>query len=166
MKKNTTPRTRLSRPAFVERVAGAVGLEVSHTWQGYGSAIFLELGRLRRVEQENNPRGQYSVMVEWSWRVESPRSVEFGSWSRDRKIATGLASLQGHTVTAITVEGRLPELVIELSGGRWLHSFMTAEGQPRWVVFLPGGECISVERGGLVWERESPGTDSSPRGDP
>ncbi len=166
MKKNPPSRTRLGRPAFAERVAGAVGLEVSHTWQGYGSAIFLEFGRLRRVKQENNPRGEYSIMIEWSWRVESPRSVEFGSWSRDRKIATGLASLKGHTVAAITVEGRLPELVIELSGGRWIHSFMTAQGQPCWVVFRPDGTWICVERGGLVWERESPGTNSPRRGDP
>jgi hypothetical protein len=151
-------RSRLSRAAFADLVAPAVGLEVSHAWQGYGSAIFLELGDLRWVGRENNPRGEFSVMVEWSWRVESPRRVVFGSWSSDRRIASGMASLLGRTAAALAVEGRLPELVLELSGGRWLHSFMTAEGQPRWVVFLPSGGCVHVRRGTLVVDQaESPG---------
>src|SRR5262249_50399956 len=80
-------RSRLTRAAFAELVTAAQGLEVSHTWQGYGSAIFLELGRLRRAKGENNPHGEFSIMLEWSWRVESQRRVDFGSWSSDRKIA-------------------------------------------------------------------------------
>ncbi|HEY4010455.1 MAG TPA: hypothetical protein VGM11_09920 [Acidobacteriaceae bacterium] len=31
---------------FAEFVKPAVGLPVSHVWRGYGSAIFLELGKL------------------------------------------------------------------------------------------------------------------------
>jgi hypothetical protein len=148
----TVSRSRMSHADFVEAVAASAGLEVSHTWRGYASAIFLELGRLRRVRRENNPHGEFSVMLEWSWRVESPRRVEFGSWSGERKITTGVASLRGHTVEAIAIEGRLPELVIALNGGRWVHSFMTTEGQPRWVLFLPTRDWVCVRRGGLVRE--------------
>jgi hypothetical protein len=131
-------------------------LVITHAWQGYGSALFVEVGRLRRRKGENNPRGEFSIMLEWSWRVEAARSVEFGSWSSDRKIAAGVASLKGHTVESLTWEGRLPELVLALSGHRWIHSFMTEEGQPRWVVFLPEGDCVFVERGGLVREAGTP----------
>jgi hypothetical protein len=143
-------RERLSRAVFATLAAPAVGLEVAHTWQGYGSAVFLELGRLRRVRGQTNPWGEFSVMVEWSWRVESARRVQFGSWSRDRRIASGVASLAGRTVTELGVEGRLPELVVGLSGGRWLRSFMTAEGQPHWTLFLPSRDWVCVQRGVLV----------------
>ena len=47
-----------------------------------------------------------------------------------------LPKLKGRTVTSINVEGRLPELIIQLSGGLWVHSFATEEGQPQWCVFL------------------------------
>jgi hypothetical protein len=152
MGKSARTPARLARPDFDGLVSAASGLEVAHTWLGYGSAIFLELGALRHIKGANNPRGEFSVMIEWSWRVESQRRVEFGSWSGDRKIASGVASLKGHTVEALALAGRLPELVVALGGGRWVHSFMTAEGQPRWVVFLPGGDWVRVRRGVLVRE--------------
>ncbi len=41
------------------------------------------------------------------------------------------------------------ELVVGLSGGRWVHSFTTVEGQPEWALKLPGGRWISVKRGKL-----------------
>jgi hypothetical protein len=55
----------------------------------------------------------------------------------------------------VGVTGRLPELVLGLSDGRWIHSFMTADGQPAWTVFLPGGGWLTVERGGIVHETQN-----------
>jgi hypothetical protein len=147
------PRSRAVPQRFEEAVAPAVGLTISHTWQGHGSAIFLELGKLHRKVGRHHPQGQFSIMLPWSWRVESPRRVEFGSWSSDRKIASGVASLTGQTVEAISVAGRLPELVLAFSGQRWVHSFMTAEGQPGWTVFLPDGDWYCVKRGILTHEQ-------------
>ncbi len=94
-------------------------------------------------------------MLEWSWRVESRRAVRFGSWSGDRKVSNGLASLTGRSIIELGVEGRLPELNVALTGGVWLHSFMTAEGQPAWTVFLPDGSWLCVERGVLVHDTQN-----------
>lgn len=97
-------------------------------------------------------------MIEWSWRVERQKSIFFGSWSTDRMIDNRLSKLRGQTVTSINIEGRLPELVIQLSEGFWVHSFATAEGQPEWCVFLdrkhsPSSYLVS-EYGKLI--RETP----------
>ena len=127
---------------------------MSHTWRGYGSAIFLELGKLKHSRGEN-PRGEAEVMIEWSWRIEGARSVLLGSWSLERKITNGVRALMKRRVTDLTLDGRLPELSIELSGGGWVHSFMTAEGQPEWTVFLPGGSWLCVEAGRLVHDRQN-----------
>jgi|SRR5581483_135726 len=139
-----------------------IGLPVSRPWRGYGSAIFLELGKL--VEENwkkpdgacrTTSKGEAGVMIEWSWRVEKPQSIWFGSWSGNRKITNNLSVLQGHSVVDITVEGRLPELVIRLSGGIWVHSFTTVEGQPQWCLFLrdhhnSNSEWVISRRGRLV----------------
>jgi hypothetical protein len=89
-------------------------------------------------------------MIEWSWRVERVRSIEVGSWSSDRRIDAGITRLIGAHITEVSVTGRLPELSLALSDGRWVQSCMTAEGQPSWVVFLPDGTSLSVERGLLM----------------
>lgn len=138
---------------FQDLVEPLIGLPISKAWLGGGSAVILELGPLDLVyPRTGNPRAAAAVMVQWSWRIEAARSVAFGSWSGDRKIANGLRSLQGLVVEAIQVTGRLPELLIQFSGTRWLHSFMTAEGQPEWTLFLPSESWLTVERGGIVHE--------------
>lgn len=128
-----------------------VGLPVSHAWRGYGSAVFFEFGELRR-DGRRQAKGEATAMIEWSWRVEKPRSVMFGSFSGERKIAHGLQSLVGREVLEATVEGRLPELVIRLSDGLWIHSFTTVEGHPGWTLFLPGDICLSSSLGRLEKE--------------
>ena len=154
-----TSRLPINRERFSELTRPATGLPVSHTWRGFGSAIFLELGTLRHpaalratppARRPPNPCGEFGVMLEWSWRVERRRSIQGGSWSTERRIDAAVASLRGPQVTDLAVTGRLPELVIELSDGRWVHSFMTAEGQPEWTLFLPDGSWLTVERGRIV----------------
>ena len=76
----------------------------------------------------------------------------FGSFSGERKIARVLQSLVGREVIEVTAEGRLPEVVIHLSGGRWIHSFMTVGGHPEWTLFLPGNTCLSSRLGRLEKE--------------
>ena len=156
-------RSRFERRITARELEGyfapLVGMPVSRPWRGYGSALFLELGTLheepyppsRREPQGGvSLRGEAGVMIEWSWRVERPRSIAFGSWSTDRRMDFGIARLEGRRVEGITVEGRLPELVIALSGGLWVHAFNTSEGQPDWTVFLPDHSWITVDGGRLV----------------
>ncbi|HEX6036763.1 hypothetical protein [Longimicrobium sp.] len=148
-------RSAITRERFHAFTRELVGLPVARTWRGAGSAIFLELGTLTRETyvtrrgEHTSLRGEASLMLEWSWRVESSRAIRFGSWSTERRITHGVRALQGHTVADVAVTGRIPELVLTLDGDRWVHTFMTAEGQPAWTVFLRDGSWLGVWRGGL-----------------
>ena len=113
----------------------------------------MEIGALNgRYAPSGRPRADSSIMIEWSWRVERRSSIHFGSWSTERKIDSGIASLQDEQIEEILLDGRLPEISIQLSGTRWLHSFMTAEGQPAWSIFLPDNTWLTVRRGCVVRE--------------
>jgi hypothetical protein len=133
----------ISTPQFHDLTRPLIGLPVSKTWQGIGSSIFFELGKLTETKRTRKNgishisyRGEAGIMLEWSWRIERPKSIYMGSWSGERKITNGLNKLQNSTIIDITTEGRLPELVIQLSGGYWVHSFSTFKGQPKWCLFL------------------------------
>lgn len=149
-------RKQITAGEFRQLTAPLAGLRVSRPWRGYGSAIFLELGKLRREARTHRKgfslKGQATVMIEWSWRVEGPRAVRFGSWSTDGRITRGLRQLTDQHVRGMDVIGRLPELVIELSQDLWLSSFSTVEGQPQWVVFLPNGGWLHTRLGRLELE--------------
>lgn len=91
-------------------------------------------------------------MIQWSWRVERRRSIQFGSWSTDRKMNLGIPQLQDRYVEEISLVGRLPEISIRLSDSLWLHSFMIAEGQPEWTIFLLDGTWLTVRHGRVIRE--------------
>lgn len=136
-----------------------IGMQVSHVWRGFGSAIFLEFGNLqdrgvRKDGTKRNPDGDVSVMIEWSWRIEKARSILGGSFSSDGKFLGMLKKLVGATVADMKVTDGLPELVLTFSNGLKLASFMTAEGQPQWAVITrrPNLGTLHVERGRLVVE--------------
>jgi hypothetical protein len=93
-------------------------------------------------------------MIEWSWRIERARSIAVGSWSTNRQITAAISGLIGPKVKEISVAGRLPELVLALSDGRWVHSFMTTDGQPEWTLFLPDGSWLTVEGGRLIHDTQ------------
>lgn len=88
-------------------------------------------------------------MIEWSWRVERAQSIAFGSWSGDLKIFNGLKKLENLSVVEVSIEGRLPELVVQLSGNFWLHSFVTVESQPEWCLFLDRNRWVDSANGRL-----------------
>lgn len=68
----------ISADEFQKLARRLVGLPVSKVWRGFGSAIFLEFGRLSRNGAQQ-AKGEGTAMPEWSWRVEKARSVMFGS---------------------------------------------------------------------------------------
>jgi hypothetical protein len=146
----------ISAEEFAAGIQPLIGLTVSRTWRGYGSALFLELGKLSRAyRRTGHPKGEAGVMIEWSWRVESRAGILFGSWSGKRKMEHGILSLLGRKVEGISLTGRLPEISVRLSGGKWVHSFMTAEGQPEWGLFLPDRSWLCVRRGRLFQEHDN-----------
>ena len=111
---------------------------MSRVWQGYGSAIFVEFGKVqprqRRDGSPGNPRGEYTLMIEWSWRIEGKHRIWCGSWSEGVRWPRALSRLEGATVASISLYGRLPELELTLSNGLHLLSMMTAEGDPSWAL--------------------------------
>jgi hypothetical protein len=131
------------------------GKRVSHVWRGYGSALFLEFGELSRTRRLNgkpgHPVGDLSLMVEWSWRIESKNSILGGSWSNERGWPRLFKRLVGSKVRSVELFGRIPEIALELSNGLRVVSFMTADGQPSWAVIThkPSNGSLSVKRGKL-----------------
>jgi len=137
-------------PDFASFSAPLVGLPVSHIWRGYGSAIFLELGelkpgRVRRDGSAGNPVGEWTLGIEWSWRIEGKRRIWCGSWSEEDRWPRAFARMQGKTVSSVSLYGRLPEIALGLSNGLYLLSMMTAEGDPEWgLTQRSGGNSISI----------------------
>lgn len=115
------------------------GVAISHVWRGYGSAIFVEFGtlspRTRRDGSPGEPLGQFSLMIEWSWRIEDEQTIVCGSWSDEHLWSPAFRRLIGCNVIAVSAFGRLPEVCVSLSSGLHILSFNTSEGDPAWALF-------------------------------
>jgi hypothetical protein len=166
---------RITRDDFKHKASSLHGLRVSHAWRGFGSAIFLELGALTKVSRVTRDgfylKGQATVMIEWSWRIESRRAVLAGSFSTESKITRAVATLAERVLASVELCDFLPEVRLTFDDGHALQSFMTAEGQPAWTLFLPDRSNLHVSRGSLQWEapkgarstRSVPGVDRAQR---
>jgi hypothetical protein len=155
------PMVRTLDLQFEDFATPLVGLPVSHSWRGHGSAIFLEFGqlspssRLRRDGSPCAPQGEMGLMIEWSWRIEGRRSILCGSWSDEERWPRALACLTRASVAGASLFGRLPEIDVALSSGLHVVSLMTAQGDPAWTLFdRRDGEdrWIGVRRGRLLAE--------------
>jgi hypothetical protein len=124
---------------FDEITRDLIGLPLSHLWNGYGSALFLEFGALeprkRRDGSPGQPWGERSVAVGFGWRIEGRKSIICGSWSEKDKWERGFSVLRGQVVTSVSLFGRLPEIDIGFSNGAHCLSFSTDERHPEWTVF-------------------------------
>jgi hypothetical protein len=151
---------------FSDFTAVLPGLPVSLVWQGYGSAIFLEFGTLtanprrRRDGSWRHPIGEWTLGIEWSWRIEGKRRIWCGSWSDKEKWPRFLAKLQGATVDSVSIFGRLPEISLDLSNGLHLLSMMTSEGDPSWWLTKrePGIATSIYTRAGILQFDSRPST--------
>ncbi|MCO4053049.1 MAG: hypothetical protein HEQ16_03125 [Bosea sp.] len=145
----------------IARFAAATrGMPVSHVWRGHGSALFIQFGiltpRARRDGGPGQPQGEIELMIQWSWRIEEQRSILCGSWSDEELWEPSFARLLGRQVENIATFGRLPELMLSLSGGLHVSSFMTAEGDPAWTLIDRRGPItITADcRSGVIVDRE------------
>ena len=146
---------------FVLFCGPLMGLPVSRIWQGYGSAIFLEFGKLtstrKRDGQPGSPRGEWTLFIEWSWRIEGKRRVWCGSWSDGERWPRAFARLQSANVLSLSLYGRLPEVDLALSNGLHLLSSMTAEGDPAWALIRRrdgSSYSVGVVAGQLYFDEE------------
>jgi hypothetical protein len=124
-------------PDFVSFTSSLIGMPLSSIWRGYGSAIFLEFGELhrgnlRRDGSEGNMCGDWTLGIEWSWRIEGKRRIWCGSWSDEERWPRVFARITDKTVNSLSLYGRLPEVAMGLSNGLYILSMMTAEGDPQW----------------------------------
>ncbi len=132
------PEARVLSPDdFAAFCLPLIGKSVARLWRGYGSALFLECGslsdgRVRRDGSRGNPVGEFTVMVEWSWRIEGKRRIICGSWSDEDRWLRGFRFVEGQSIRTISLVGRLAELDIEFGNGAHLVSFVTSEGDPEW----------------------------------
>jgi hypothetical protein len=147
----------ISEPEFNEFCKPMVGLPVATLWQGYGSAIFLEFGmvqpRRRRDGSPRNPRGEWTLMIEWSWRIEGKRRIWCGSWSEGERWPRAFKRLAGASVDSVGLVGRISEIDIGLSNGLHVVSMMTREGDPEWGLIRraeSGSTSVGVSAGRLV----------------
>jgi hypothetical protein len=141
---------------------GIIGLPVSYTWRGHGSAIFIEFGTLSKEERRNHPQGEFSLMLDCGWRIENPRSIFLGSYSGRKRIDNQLEKLVGSLVTKIELVGYLPEVIIHLDSNVRVVSFTNSEGQPVWTLFLPDNSWLHCRNGIIKLEKPNKGiqTDS------
>jgi hypothetical protein len=142
----------IPREDFQALVQPLLGLVVSLPWKGYGSAIFLELGALAPLESQRrrNNKGEACISIEWDWRVEAEGTVLYGSSNSRPKIESGIHSLQGTTIQALTVVGQVPELVVQFSNGHCLRSMVMATGNPKWSIKLTDGRWVYAEGSHLL----------------
>lgn len=158
-------------PLFESLRFALIGAEVGHVWRGYGSALFLEIGRLRpgklrRDKPPGNPQGDFTLMIQWAWRIEEATSIVCGSDSEQELWQPTFDLLVGARVANIELFGCLPEISVELTNGMFVTSFMNSEGDPDWAILDrrdPGPtSSLSVRQGRLHVEDAQAHEASSP----
>jgi len=126
--------------------------KISHVWRGYGSAIFLEVGELKRNTKSNNPEGECCIAIEGSWRIENKKSIILGSWSENEEIDDVTSILIDREIKNISFFSRLKEIELELNHEYWLLSFATEKGNPEWSI-KNNNEWLSYQNGEFVIEK-------------
>ncbi|MBN1625817.1 MAG: hypothetical protein JW944_04770 [Deltaproteobacteria bacterium] len=151
-KKMDKKNTRITIQEFVNVTRPMIGLPLNHAWRGHHSAIFLEIGTLKKEKNRNHPCGKFSVMLDCSWRIESKKSIAIGSSASYDRIERQLDKLVGHSVTDVALFTALPEIVISFDSDVKVLSFETSDKQPSWSLCLPDGQWICSHSGKLIKE--------------
>ena len=154
---------RVSQSQCHAMILDMIGMEIADARPGAGSCLLIDIGKTRKKTLKGRSgkvlefqEGQFGFMVEFDWRVERERSIEFGSCSGLRKMDRGIESLRGERIAGVELIGDIPELKVSLSSGRRLVSFMTLEGQPAWVIFLNFHKSwLYVKRGCLYHSNQA-----------
>lgn len=125
-----------------------MGLPLSNIWQGHGSALFLEFGKLAARKRSDGtigqPWGQVSVELEFDWRVELGRAIVCGSKGNRELWDAHFKRMKGKAAVDLTLVGDVPELCIELTGGYRLLTSSLHEDGPYWAL-------ADRTKGAAVW---------------
>ena len=136
------------------------GLRISDAWRGEHAAIFLELGRLHRHSDKrphaSKGQGEVTVMLDCKWRLEKGPLIIAGSLNDYAHIDRALKTLVGRSIKGVTFLGRIPELVVELSGNHFLVSFSDYEAED-WAILFRQHGSISRNRDKVVFQQAATG---------
>ena len=142
MKKSMKIVTRSEAEKFTSPY---IGKTVSRVWSGAGSSVFLEVGDLFES------KGELTITMEWSWRVENTSNILYGTFSERAVFEKGLKELHGLSLEDISFHSRLPEVVVKLSNNIWVSSFSTVEGDPEWAL-ITNTKTLHSKNGELCFE--------------
>jgi len=133
----------ISHSDFIEITRPIIGMRMTRPWLGYASAFLADFGKLHSetIKFKNGKvrkimKGQASIMLDCTWRLERTRTIVFGRITGSRKLAHAMKWLKGRQITGISLQGDIPELELELDSRFRLRSFMGYEGASSWCVFL------------------------------
>ena len=154
-------RTSLTLTEANSLVQALVGLSVSLPWNGYGSAIALELGNLEPPKSSGyHSRGDACIFIEWDWRVEEGSTIQYGSSNSRLDIKRGLEGLRESSIDKLSIHGEVPELCIEFSNAQRLMTAAMVTGDPEWSIKLPNKTWLSCERG-VIYVGDGSGTETT-----
>jgi hypothetical protein len=130
---------RMNTPtdAFSQVAKDLVGMELSHIWQGHGTALFLEFGMLsERPRKGGSVRtiGEISVGLEFEWRIEVDRRLVCGSSGEQELWPEVFNGLLGKRASQVELFGDVPELRVVVSERERLLTFSLDEGGPEWAL--------------------------------
>ena len=128
----------MDEPAFSRRRAALIGMELSYFWRGYGTALFVELGTLQNAELRHRPLrypvGDMSIGFGGTWRIEDGTAILAGSAGEETEWPPIFDRLLGRRITDVMLQGRIPELVIDLDDGCRLQTFADYGETPDWTI--------------------------------
>jgi hypothetical protein len=126
-------------------------LPITRVWRGVEFTLFLEVGKLSKEIYPSRTRGKkislkgrVTFMLECHWRVERPRSIQFGSHFGDRRINNQLQTLKGVKIDKAFIEGDVPELTICLKDKRRIRTFTNWDNRPRWAVGIKDTKLFEI----------------------
>lgn len=128
----------MNDPAFARRREALIGLGLSHIWRGYGSALFVEFGNLQNVVLNGRPLrqpvGDMNIGLGWTWRIEDGTTILAGSYGEEKDWPPVFERLLGRKVTDVMLQGRIPELVLDLDNGYRLQTFADYGESADWTI--------------------------------
>lgn len=126
------------------------GQRISCAWLGGANCLFLELGELSAPSDKKPGKGEFTVLLEYGWRVEKDTDIVAGPADDVSLITFVLESLTGEVLLAPVVQSGPPELILALESGYRIVTFSGLAGDPEWSVQLPGGDYVSVSAGEIT----------------
>lgn len=127
-------------------------MPVSNPWIGYGTPLFLDLGKLTAYTMRDREleQGEASIQIIGDWRIERQDEIVGGASCTRPKMESQAASLKGLSIASIIVAGAPPELTVTLDNGVRVRSMELTPGDPQWGIRLRDGTYLSCDYGKLI----------------